>query len=107
MNPDRCDSVANVFASAGLTWSHAAEQIDKVVDDVIFLRPRGSSDTELASQHPCELWTGIIRCNYILMARSPRVTEQEILLELPSPEEIVQLSACVLAGQGDQLHASQ
>ena len=102
MNPDRCDSVANVFASAGLTWSHAAEQIDKVVDDVIFLRPRGSADTELASQHPCELWTGIIRCNYILMARSPHVTEQEILLELPSPEEIVQLSACVLAGQGAQ-----
>lgn len=101
--PHRCEAVASMLASAGLTWSHAAAEVDRVVKDLAVIRARGNHSTE-GVYHTAELFIGLIKCSYVLVAQDPQATEQEIMDDLPSAEEIVEL-AC--GGKpGCYLHAS-
>eukprot|EP01052_Picozoa_sp_SAG31_P029721 SAG31_NODE_2978_length_4831_cov_236.467033_2_plen_844_part_00 len=91
LEPHRCEAVAKVFALAGLTWSRAAEEVDRAAKDTAVIRPRGDRSTE-GVYHTAEAFIGLIRCSYVLAAQDPQATEQEIMDDLPSPEEIIELA---------------
>jgi len=97
---DRCESVGNVFASAGLTWSHAAEVVDDIAKQFVVFRERGNKDTD-GLAHPGELLLGVIKCCYILMSSNPRVTDDDIMLDLPGVEEIIELAVRATNGAHD------
>ena len=100
MPADRCQAVGNVFASAGLTWSGAAEVVDNAAAELVFVRERGNKDTDGIS-HPAEMLLGMIQCCYILMTSNPHVTDDEIMLALPGVEEIIELSVRATNGAHD------
>ena len=93
---DRCETVGNTYAEAGMTWSHAAEQVDRLATAVGWLRERG--DKRHNAFHPAEILVGVAKCGAILMALNLSVSPEEIMADLPSVAEIIQNSSVTGAG---------
>jgi hypothetical protein len=88
LEPHRCEVVATTFAAAGFTWQQATETLDSYHGPVI--RARGNRSTE-GVYHTAEIVIGLIKCSYVLVAKDPRATEQEVMDDLPSVEDIIEL----------------
>ena len=87
---DECETVASMFASAGLTWSQAAQFVDSVAKDCGWCRERGEQSDQYG--HTADMMLGINKCNHILLATNPRVSDDEVMRDLPSVEDIISLS---------------
>jgi hypothetical protein len=94
MSAEQRDSMHNVLASCQLTWATADGTIDRAASKMLWMRPRGdrenSSDlgADGGNVHSAEAFSINIKCMSLLMKRG-RETDEEIMLSLPSVDEII------------------
>jgi hypothetical protein len=84
---DQREMIANMMASCQLTWSKADDTIDRGASAVF--RPRGDRTADGSYWHSVENIATVAKCGYILMAADPRVSDEEIMLGLPSVEQAI------------------
>ena len=90
-----------MMSRAGLTWLSADSTVDQMVTDNNFpwWRPRGKRNRGTQT-HAAETFSWMAKCGYLLVARDPGVTVEEVTAGLPSVQEAID---CLLTEQNSSL----
>jgi hypothetical protein len=84
--------MASIMASAKFSWNEADETVDAYGEALVWLRPRGDRTQGGNYFDATESFATVLRFSYILMAPDSRTSDEDILLALPSVDEIIAFS---------------
>ena len=99
MSTDQREEVATMMVSCQLTWAQAEDTVDTGAP--AFMRPRGDRTADGTRYHAAEQLSTLIKCGYILMASNHRVSDEEIMIALPTVDEVITTTCTFGTGVGN------